>query len=618
MPRRNPEFLQKSRKTRAGSSLILRTVNNCYDGVHHVQSRVTGVLAALLVAMSAQATPWRAEVAPPRPGLPAVVVEVGYPDGYIPAFNTPVVIHATAGDAGFAGYIGFHFEFGGRSTVDTPVIGSASIRPHETWTFRTIATLHLWNDRTEQSANAGSPPVTRDLVVEWRGNATELLGVEDAGSPPWIIGAAARLPLHVSTTSVLPDTSQWYAGFSSVIVPLATWLDLQPRVREAIFAAPVEVVFVGFARADQTFDELTRTLLPVEFGAGQGSYVAPWPYGAATRSAPVSWTVKRGSGFVGTAMRPYLARTLAATWVADDHALDRPLPSVVHVRARTRFVNYDPRIPDRRPWIWAAIAFLVAVAAWLLVRNNRLVAGGVLAVAFAAMTAMSRDGIRRATATDEYVLKGALAPGVGSEYHLFFDRGPSPLSPAPADRLSVSGNDWLPGQVEIRTNETSPSMGAIKTVGDWALAIRWKIKRTMIRENRSRVVQYAGNDLHSVTLVQNVLANDERSYIIEPALEHLADGRMKMTLALPVGHSDRSARMSLTTAVSGGPVRITWATGSIDLPLSPSQGVHVCAIPADVLRAIDANGGVFEATVTPAIHIVRPVYNVLLHVQEKP
>ena len=586
-------------------------MNNCYDGVDHVHSRVTGVLAALLVAASAHATPWRVDMAPPRPGLPAVVVEVGYPNGYVPALNTPVVIHATAGDTGFAGAIGFHFDVGGKSTLDAPVVARASIRPHETWTFRTIAELHMWGQGT-RDPNA---QLARDLIIEWRNSALVPLGFANAGSPPWVI--AERQPLRVSGTPELSDNSQWYAGFSSIIVPLATWLDLPPRVREAIFASGIDVVFVGFARGNQPIDDLTRTLLPVAFSAGQSSYVAPWPYGSTTTTAPASWTAKPGSGFTGSSTRPYVARTMAATWVADERALGRPLPSTVHVRARTRFVDFNPIVPDRRPWIWTAIGALAALAAWLLVRNNRLAAGAALAIAVAATTAMSRDHIRKATASDEYVLKGMVANGIGNEFHLYFDHGPSPLAPSPVDRLSVSGSDWLPGQLEIRTNETSPAMGAIKTASDWAFDVRWKMKRTLTQERRSRILQFAGNDLHSAVLVENSLAGDESSYIIEPAFERLADGHMKMTFALPTGHPDRSAKMSLTAALAGGPVKLTWATGSIDLPLTSTGAVHRCEIPADVLRAIDSSGGVFEATATPVFHIVRPFYNVLLHVQEK-
>jgi hypothetical protein len=579
---------------------------------------VTRVLTALLVAASAQAmaqapgtqAPWRAAVTPPRRGLPAVVVEVGYPGRYVPAFNTPIVIRATAGDLGFDGYIGFHFEVDGKSSIDQPVVSRAVIRPHETWTFRTIAILHSPYGRDSSFA--------RELILDWRNRSVETVASANAGVPPWIVGVSNRMPLHAATAGPLPNFSQWYAGFSSIVIPLSMWLDLERGVRDAIFASGIEVIFIGFARADQTIDRVTHALLPVEFSAGGGTYTLPWPYGTTTANAPVSWTAKRGAGFTVSATRPYIARTLTASWVADERALDRPLPSVVHVLARSHFIGYDPRVTDRRPWPWAAAALLAAVAAWLLVRNNRLVAGAALAIAFAAATAMSRQSIRKAADSEQYVLKGSLAPGIGAEFCLQLDRGPSPLAPAPVDRFSVSGGDWLPMKAEVRTNHTSPSMGAIESWTDWGFQVRWKVKRTMSADGGEHIFQFAGNDLHSLVITESRLANDARSYLLQPELKLRGDGPAKMTVALPRGYRDRAVRISVTAAMAGGPVRLDWATGSIELPLQ-NETAHPgsVVIPPEVLRAIDSNGGVFEITVTPAFHIVRPVNVVLVHVQEK-
>jgi hypothetical protein len=603
---------------------------------------VTGVLTALFLAVSAHAiaqtpgtrAPWQAAAGSPRAGLPAVSVEVGYPGPYVPSYNTPVVLRATAGDLGFDGYIGFHFETAGRTTLDSPVIARASIRPHQTWTFRTIATLHVWNDRPRPNPFDPGGLLEREFVVEWRDRASKRIASANAGKPPWITGAVNRLPLlirpanqenavalgrtaYVETTGSLSDSSQWYAGFSSIVVPLAAWLDLRPAVREAIVASLIEVVFIGLPRTDQTIDSATKALLPIELSGGDCAYTVPWPYGSGEVKAANSWSAKRTAGFTGSGTCPFIVRTLAAAWVADERGISQQLPSLVHVRSRSAFLDFDPRVRDHRPWKWGVAALLTTAATWLLVRRNRLVAGAVLAVAFVAMTAMTRTAIRKSSSVDDHVLRASLAPGIGVEYHLLLDYGPTPLAAAPVDRKGITGSEWLPKDAEVRTSETSPSMGAIYPPrSDWAFDVRWKIIRTVTSQDSPRVIVHAGNDLHSFVLAGNSLADREPDYRIQLETLPMAGGRAKAIAALSTGR-ERTVRITMPGSFTEAPVTLTWATGSVELPLPLGENGRSAVIPADLLRAIDAGGGVFEITARPAIRLTRPNTYMHLQVQER-
>ena len=589
------------------------------------------MLAALLLAVSTHALaqtrdtrmPWRAEVRAPRPGLPVASVEVGYPGPYVPAFNSPIAIKATASDAGFDGYIGFRFVVKDRKTLDTPVIARAVLKPHESWTFRTIATLHYWAD--------DAPP--RELIIEWRNRDAEVIALASAGDPPWIAQPDHRLPLRVirpneSTSNAtaygssayaeaadqLPDAGQWYAGFSSVIVPLELWLDLRQPVRDAIFGSAVDVVFIGFARSGQSIDTATRALLPVEFTDRASTYSVPWPYGSGTVNAPVSWAAKRGAGSIGPASSPYIARTVTAMWGADERAVSQPRPSLVPLQSRVRFTGFDPITRDRRPNVWAAIALVAGVLAWLLVRTNRTVAGVVLAIAFTAMVAMSRDRIHERVTTGDHVLKASLGPGIGIEYHVRFEHGASPLAAGATDRASITGELWAPQDAEIRTTGTAPSMGAVKANGAWASDVRWTMQRKVSDASTpAQVSLWTGVSLHDFQLREMIPPADARKYVVQGDVRKLADGRMQATFALPAAAS--SARLFL--GAFAGPVDLTWASGSAQIQPQTSGYVHECVLTPELLRAIEGSGGVFDVNVTPSVHIVRPTYILLLQIEEK-
>src|SRR6266508_6520439 len=97
-----------------------------YDGRSPDNSMRALIAAVIVLAVSsAEAQTWHADVAPPRPALPSVTVDFGYPGLYVPWESAPIALHATAGDAPFDGYIGFRFRANERVAYDTPVISRA-------------------------------------------------------------------------------------------------------------------------------------------------------------------------------------------------------------------------------------------------------------------------------------------------------------------------------------------------------------------------------------------------------------------------------------------------------------------------------------------------------------
>src|SRR5438874_11830138 len=174
--------------------------------------------------------PWHAVVPSPRPGLPAVTIDFGYPGPYVPMLNAPITIRATAADVPFDGYIGYHFAVRDRSTLDTPVIARAKLRPHESWSFRTTANLRRC---------CGDVMVPPEIADQWRNTAMAVIASRSAGTPPWTTWDQDLLALsvingpevlgakpYVERAQNLSDQAQWYTGFSAVVMPVATWLDL--------------------------------------------------------------------------------------------------------------------------------------------------------------------------------------------------------------------------------------------------------------------------------------------------------------------------------------------------------------------------------------------------------
>ena len=595
------------------------------------------VLIAVAIALSARAGAqpvrplWHGMVHSSRAGLPAVSIELGYPGPYVPAINTPLVLHAVANDVPFDGYIGFHFGVRGRQTLDTPVVSRASLHPHQAWTFTTIATVRKWGAPLENGA------LPREIVTEWRDRSMQLLATESAGVPPWTTFSQELLPLCIECSrafgadayreraAALPDFAQWYAGFSSVVVALPVWLELPQRVREAIFGSGIYVVFIGAPVAGQPLDAITRALLPVTFAAQPGAYAAPWPYrNEAAVASPVSWSVKQGAGAAGVANKlPYIARSQTAAWMADEGALVRPLPSLVPIAGRRYFWHFGPATtrsspaPKYLPAIAAVTALVLGVLAWLMIRKNRYRIAAGLLVAIVAAVAIGRNRLRPPANGFEYVVRGSIAPGVAFTLRDIWQYGPAPLAGPNADRASLTGDYGLGRNDEIRTSRTSPSMGTLHREQDWDAAIRWTFRRELAGTNApANLIAPELRELHGVHMTSWFPATAGH-YQVEGDLQTLDKDRMSCAFALPPNAS--AATLEVTTPLTGVPVEVTWATGSMRLQARQKDPYTAarCVIPSEVLRAANAAGGMIAVTVTLTQPVVQPIYHVTLEVQEK-
>lgn len=618
-------------------------MNNCYDCPGPVQSKSIRVLCALVLMLSAQAIAqpaatrplWHADVQAPRPGLPAVAIDAGYPGPYLPYLSSPIEMRAVSSDVSFDGYIGFHFAVGDWKTLDTPVIARASLRPRETWTFRTFAGLRRWGGQT--SANAVKP---REIVVEWRDRAMKIVAMANAGTPPWSTYAVDRLDLRVvgatdpignvsafgrtvyaERAGALADRGQWYAGFRRVIVPLAAWLDLRQPVRDAIFGSAVPVVLAGLPSHGQQLDAMTRALLPVVFTDRPGSYATVWPSPAAEVAAPMSWTAKSGAAFVGSPQNPYIARTITATWVADEHALEHPTPSMLH--AQSRAYNVPLVIPDApiQGRIIAGLALLVAIAAWALARTNHTAVAVAVIAVFAGGVAIVRDRIRPQAAIVDRVTHGSLGPDLAIDYRSRWAHGPTPIAATNADRAAITGDYGLWNDAEIRTDDTSPSMGLLHRTSDWAFNVRWIMRRQLATPgSKDRTIFPSLHDLHSLPAYELKPALNDRVYGIDGELTVLANDRVSATFALPAAGlmPGQTARIEITAALNAAPVEVAWATGSTRFTANKKNILSNpdFIIPDDLVREIVRAGGIFTVTCQPA-EVVQPYQQILLRVQEK-
>src|SRR5207245_11014509 len=114
--------------------------------------------------------------------------------------------------------------------------------------------------------------VPRESPGQWRNTAMAVTASRSARTPPWtswdkdlLTLAVVNMPEvlgarpYVESAQNLSDQAQWYTGFSAVVMPVATWLDLPERIREAIFGSGVYVVLFGFPRTDQHLGRLDQT-----------------------------------------------------------------------------------------------------------------------------------------------------------------------------------------------------------------------------------------------------------------------------------------------------------------------------------------------------------------------
>jgi hypothetical protein len=493
-----------------------------------MRALITAVIVLVSSVAEAQTrAPWHAAVAPPRAALPAVTVDLGYPGGYVPWESVPITLHATAGDAPFDGYIGFQFRVQEHVAYDASVISRAVLQPHQQWTFPTFARLRRWG--VIIGSNNSAIPVPRAVFIDWRDRAAREIAIQNAGTPPWTLwaqplplrvtraGDSARAsilgrPAYVAGADALSDRAQWYAGFTDLVVPLDVWLDLPRRVREAIFGSGIHLVLFGFARANQQLDDLDRTLLPVTFIARPGSYSAPWPYrGTPTMPvpAPVSWTAKIDTDKLGGATSPYIVRSGAATWCADEAAVGRAFPAMTVIPLRQRAAhgrgvpNPWPRpaqILRLYPGLLTSLAAVAAtIAGWILLRRQQRAGVVTAMLAFAAITLAVRARIRPAAGAYEFDAHVSVAPGIADALQVRRTYGPSPLAEPASDaermRTSITDADDIGQRYEVRSSDTPMLMGVMQRSEDWNAITRWSQRREMSDGARVRVRHRDGKAL---------------------------------------------------------------------------------------------------------------------------
>ena len=344
-----------------------------------------GVLAATLVASAQPARGWSVTVPPPRPDLPAVAVELGYPGGYVSRDGSPIELRALGGTR-FDGYIGYHFEVDGNRTVD-PAVAAKMPRLQSTVRLR-MFDIGL------------RPAAARTLVLDWRDGTGRALGQANAGVPPWSDPRPARIttsnepaPLrrHFDLETVFLDVSQlstspgWYAGFHSLIFPVTTWLSLPVDVKSAIFSSGAQLITFGLPAPGALLSPIDDAVLPVTFDAA-GAHPKPREDYAASTSGP---------RFVGSK---------GVSWAASEEILASPLPATnAFLLAKPTFDlpldSWRGRIVaflrEVRIMLLLAVAVIASVLACVFVRRGATIAVCIGASLLIAAHPLYRDTIRR-------------------------------------------------------------------------------------------------------------------------------------------------------------------------------------------------------------------------------
>jgi hypothetical protein len=619
------------------------------------------VIAALMVVLSSRAEgepvavrkPWHAQVAPSRRGLPAATIDLGYPGPYVPSVNSPITLKATAANVPFDGYIGFHFAVKGRRTLDTPVIARARLRPHEAWSFQTTANMRKWG-----ASALADQPLPREIVIEWRDRAAEVIASQTADVPPWttfnhellrlVIGAEDKLvdssvlgsKAYFERADALSDRAQWYAGFSSVVIPLTTWLDLPKRVREAIFGSGIYVVLIGLPKQNQRLDTLDQALLPVAFIAHPGSYEAPWPYRGSRRmpvAMPMSWTAKQGADFVGAANCPYIARTPAAAWIADDLALSRPLPGMLrfvseHGEFPLSFFPSEQRgdfLSIGRAAVFTGAALLISICGWLFARRKWSAAIACAVVLIAVGIVAERARLRPASGVLEHDMRLPGAPGIIEHFYERCAYGAAPLGEAVdrSDRARTSlAGDYGPSErAEARSSETAPSMGLMIFREDWDAVARWTYRREIHNAAAisNRIVIPVLHDFHGNMAFFSVQRPIGRDFKIDGSPRKQPDGRVSCAFALGSAAlaPGQVAVLKVGNRLADAEVEMAWAGGTIKLTPTKKDiySAPSCVIPPTVFREIAAQGGIVNLTIIPKEPVPGELffYRTWIEVQEK-
>jgi len=426
-----------------------------------ILAAAVGFLA--LHAIGAEPAPrWRATAAPLRRPLPAVEVELGYPGPYASTYSSPIELRARS-TVPFDGYIGFRFGVGRAMAKDIPVFARTVLGANSAWSFRTDADLR----RGETAAL-----MQRELIIEWRNRALEVIARQNVGRPPWseqrplrIVGSRETFPAslrYIGREAVairdrdIAPRAQWYAGFREIVTPIEVWLDLPAATREAIFHAGNRLVLFGAPRADQSFTALDEAIIPVRFEAGNQA-----------------WHPATDAEFAGTRDNPAMAAG-HATYIASEETLRGPMPGMrprVELRfRRTSQWEEDPlsfdalrRIP--RTALPAAAALLSTIALWIvMLRRNDLR----LAIpAFAIAAALIVAHVRMRPAAGKYLAENRMPITAGIVRHQWDEHvyGPAPIAEeavTPAAFASfISNRQGIDEEAEIRGPQTPIGHGTM-------------------------------------------------------------------------------------------------------------------------------------------------------------
>lgn len=492
------------------------------------KQRCLPALIAVVAALSAQVVMarWHAVAQPPRPDLPAVEIDLGYPGGYVPRSNSPVVLRAVSGEKAFDGYIGYHIAVDDRMTVDVPVIARAVLPARSTWTFSTFLQL------MRSAGGESSYLARREVVIEWLDPALNLIAQRNVGVPPWI---DVPRPLRIASpgeqsavsylgeTAVVVDASalskapQWYAGFSEVVIPISRWFELPNAIRETIFRSGLHVVFFGIPERIPAMNAIDRALLPIELRPAASAVAVPWPFGDGTIPAPVSWRAKKGAHIAGSIDSPYLVTNGVATFAADEKAVRVGLPAFTITPAEsdvTEISRHSPTIAEfareQRPALVFAFVFILCIATWIVFRRLPRVA--VLAVTVGAALAILgwRNAIHPASGTHRFERLAIAAPGVvdvvtvRNDYGAAPSRVPQSEAQAQTSAVTFRIGDRVGGDTELRTSRTTPGFGQVDTPGrPWfstARASTWRelgepaTIRVRSRDAKQLVVEYHGEE----------------------------------------------------------------------------------------------------------------------------
>ncbi len=495
-------------------------MTRCYDFALRDNMALRALIALAVIvscaSVSGAAEPWRAVATPPKPGLPRVEVECGYPGGYVSSANTPIRLRARTGVDAFDGYIGFHIRAEGRQTMDVPVIARAVLAPNSDWTFST------WIDvrGTEEGLRRLS---SRELFIEWRNHRSETVAFQGIGKPPWSLPRPLRISgegevvasdVYLGETSVvLPPTVLsaepiWYSGFSSVIVSTQTWLTLPQRVREAIFRSAIRVHFFGVPAAMPVMTPVDRALLPIDLLPPPGGPVAaPWPYVGDAAGGPLTWRAKAGARVVGSPSLPYLVVNAVAVFAASEDALRIPIPTFAYPAQgdyldplvwRTGFMRPAEVLREYRPLLLVILVVMISIAGWLAM----LRAGRTLIVAASALVLLSllvigvREWIRPREGLHVYSSLTLAAPGVVDIRTARRDYGVAPRAVPEADLAGYAGRvtrriSWHSG--ELRTSDTPPGLGTLLG-GQWRSSLRHSIRRELATPASIRTVSYTADE----------------------------------------------------------------------------------------------------------------------------